>query len=132
MFIDKHSIRIKLPNQDNWTDISDYLLEAKYEYNKLWSPDSGRNLAGKQSGTLIGIFPKIILQFRRLTQAEFERIVKFIDAPKQQIRYYDPYKKEYRGMSTYTGDYGMTNKHVISGNNKNEPFQVSFISVAKR
>ena len=58
MFIDKNSIII------NNVNMGQYLVEAKYGYNKLWASDSGRNLAGVQSGTLIGIFPKIILQFK--------------------------------------------------------------------
>ena len=60
MFINKNSLVI------NSVNMGQYLVEVKYGYNKLWSSDSGRNLAGVQSGTLIGIFPKIILQFRKL------------------------------------------------------------------
>jgi hypothetical protein len=64
MFINKNSIII------NGVSMGQYLTEAKYGYNKLWSSDSGRNLAGVMTGTLVGIFPKLILQFRRLTKAE--------------------------------------------------------------
>ena len=68
MFINKDSIII------NGISMGQYIVEAKYSYNKLWAQDSGRNLAGTQSGTLLGIFPKIILQFRRLTKTELEVI----------------------------------------------------------
>ena len=57
MFINKNSITI------NNISMGQYITQAKYEYNKLWSSDSGRNLAGTQSRTLIGIFPKIIFFF---------------------------------------------------------------------
>lgn len=39
MFVNKNSIIINNVNMGN------YLVEAKYGYNKLWSSDSGRNLA---------------------------------------------------------------------------------------
>lgn len=126
MFIDKDSIKI------NNISIGQYIVEAKYSYNKLWANDTGRNLAGKMTGTLIGIFPKIILQFRKLTKAELEIIVPLIDASTQTIKYYDPYKKATVTMTTYTGDYEIVNDRIIDANSKNEGFQVSFIAVSKR
>ena len=126
MFVNKDSITIDGVNMGR------YLVEAKYQYNKLWSSDSGRNLAGKQSGTLVGIFPKLILQFRKLTKGELETIVPILDKARQTVTYYDPRKRATRTMTTYTGDYEIVNKHIISGNNKNEGFSVSFISVSKR
>lgn len=41
MFINADSIKI------NNVSMGQYLLQAKYEYNKLWASDTGRNLAGK-------------------------------------------------------------------------------------
>ena len=108
-----------------------YLVEAKYQYNKLWSSDSGRNLAGTQTGTLVGIFPKIILQFRKLTQEELETIIPILDAQNQTVTYYDPNKKQTISMTTYTGDYEITNKYFV-GQTKNEGFSCSFIAVSKR
>lgn len=126
MFIDNNSIMI------NGVSMGQYLVEAKYGFNKLWSSDSGRNLAGTQSGTLIGIFPKLILQFRRLTKSELEIIAPILDSARQIVTYYDPNKKANVTMTTYTGDYEIVNKHIISGNAKNEGFSCSFISVSKR
>ena len=126
MFIDKNSIII------NSVNMGQYLLEAKYSYNKLWSSDSGRNLAGVQSGTLVGIFPKIILQFRRLTKEELEIIVPILDSATQSVTYYDPNKKTNVTMTTYTGDYEITNKTRIGTTRKNEGFSCSFIAVRKR
>lgn len=131
MFLNKDSIQIKVGN-GSYVSMGQYITEAKYGYNKLWASDSGRNLAGVQSGTLIGIFPKIILQFRRLTQAELEIIVPLLDASNQTVKYYDPNKKANVEMQTYTGDYEIVNKHIISGNSKNEGFSCSFIAVRKR
>ena len=126
MFVNRNSIII------NGVNMGQYLVEAKYQYNKLWSSDSGRNLAGTQSGTLVGIFPKLILQFRKLTKAELEVIVPILDAPNQTTTYYDPNKKTNVTMTTYTGDYEVVNKHIISGNVKNEGFSCSFIAIRKR
>ena len=126
MFLDNNSIII------NGVSMGQYILEAKYGYNKLWSSDSGRNLAGTQSGTLIGIFPKIILQFRKLTKAELEIIIPILDSSNQSVTYYDPNKKTNVTMTTYTGDYEISNKGRIARGRKNEGFSCSFISVSRR
>lgn len=126
MFINKDSIII------NGVSMGQYLVEAKYGFNKLWSSDSGRNLAGTQSGTLIGIFPKIILTFRRLNKTDLEVIVPILDSARQTTTYYDPNKKANVTMTTYTGDYEVVNKHIINNNAKSEGFSCSFIAVRKR
>lgn len=126
MFIDKNSIVI------NGVNMGQYIVEAKYGYNKLWASDSGRNLAGTMSGTLLGIFPKIILQFRKLTKSELEIIVPILDSARQTVTYYDPNKKANTTMITYTGDYEIVNKYVIGNGRKNAGFSCSFISTSKR
>lgn len=132
MFTDKDSIEVKISSMQNYLSLGQYLVEAKYGFNKLWASDSGRNLAGVQSGTLIGIFPKLMLEFRPLTKDELELLAPIFDSPRQSVRYYDPYKKATVTMDTYTGDYEITNKHIIKDNAKNEGFSISFISVRKR
>lgn len=122
MFIDKDSVII------NGISMGQYCVEAKFGYNKLWSSDSGRNLAGTQSGTLVGIFPKIILQFRRLSKEELNVISRILDSTNQTVQYYDPNKNQKITMTTYTGDWELTNKGI----NKNEGFSCSFISTRKR
>lgn len=132
MFLDINSIQIKLSGDENYVSMGQYITEAKYSYNKLWSSDSGRNLAGTQSGTLIGIFPKIVLQFRKLNKTELQKIVRLLDAPKQYVHYYDPRKRDYDTIETYTGDYEITNKGMIDSGRKNEGFSCSFIATKKR
>lgn len=109
-----------------------YILEAKYGFYKLYANDSGRSLSGEMSGTLLGIFPKLILQFRKLTQNELETIVPILDSASQTVTYYDPNKKTNVTMTTYTGDYEITNKSIIKNGRKNEGFSCSFISTKKR
>lgn len=122
MFLNKDSVVI------NGISIGQYCTEAKFGYNKLWSSDSGRNLAGTQSGTLLGIFPKIILQFRMLSKAELNIIAPILDSANQTVTYYDPTKNQNVTMTTYTGDWELTNRAL----NQNQGFSCSFISVAKR
>lgn len=87
---------------------------------------------GTNTGTLIGIFPKIILQFRKLTKAELEVIIPVLDSATQTLTYYDPYKKANVTMTTYTGDYEIVDKKIITANSKNEGFSCSFIAVSRR
>ena len=125
MFINTNSLIV------NGINLGRYIVQATYSYNKLWSNDSGRNLAGVQSGTLIGIFPKIVVQFRKLTQIELETLAPVLDSAKQTVKYYDPNKKAMTTMTTYTGDYEIVNKGIV-GHIKNEGFQISFISTKRR
>lgn len=43
MYVNTNSIII------NGVSMGQYLVQADFEYNKLWSSDTGRNLAGTQS-----------------------------------------------------------------------------------
>ena len=114
-------------------NMGQYVTEVEYGYNKLWSSDSGRNLAGVQSGTLIGIFPKLKVNFRKLTKAELEMIAPILDKPTQNVTYYDPVLKRNYTMSTYTGDWATLNRNTfINVAKANESFSISFIARKKR
>lgn len=132
MFIDKDSIQVKISGMNDYLSLGQYLVEAKYGFNKLWGSDSGRNLAGTMSGTLVGIFPKLTLQFGRLTKSQLEIIAPILDAPNQSVKYYDPTKKATITMTTYTGDWENTNKQIIKDDATNEGFSCSFIAIRKR
>ena len=132
MYKDKvNGLQAKVPN-GSYVDLGPYLVEVEYQYPKLWANDSGRNLKGKQTGTLIGIFPKIICQFRKLTKSELETIRPILDASTQIVRYYDPMKQTYYEMETYTGDWSVKNNYVVGTDRKNQGFQISFIAREKR
>ena len=98
MFINANSIVL------NNISMGQYLLSAKYEYNKLWGSDTGRNLKGKFSGTLVGVFPKITLTFRKLTKAEMNIIAPILNSGSQSLTYYDPSTNSNETISTYTGE----------------------------
>lgn len=122
MFLDKESLII------NGVSMGQYIVQATYMSPKLWANDTGRNLAGKMSGTLLGIFPKIVVQFRPLTKEELNIIAPILDSPMQTVTYYDANKNENITIKTYTGDWEVVNKNM----NQNEGFNCSFISIAKR
>jgi len=123
VFINADSIRL------NGISMGQYLLSAKYEYNKLWGSDTGRNLKGKFSGTLVGVFPKITLTFRKLTKAEMNIIAPILDSGSQSLTYYDPSTNSNETISTYTGDWSYENKQIMT---KNNSFDCTFIARERR
>ena len=124
MFINANSIVL------NNISMGQYLLSAKYEYNKLWGSDTGRNLKGKFSGTLVGVFPKITLTFRKLTKAEMNIIAPILNSGSQSLTYYDPSTNSNETISTYTGDWSYENKGIVQKNDSS--FECSFISRERR
>lgn len=127
MYINKDSLII------NDLNMGKYVSEVEFGYNKLWGDDSGRNLAGTQSGTFIGVFPKLKLSFIPTTQQELETLVPILDSPTQNVTYYDPYLKKMNTISTYTGDWATSNKNTFSNVARaNSSFQISFIARKKR
>ncbi|WP_298061808.1 hypothetical protein [uncultured Rikenella sp.] len=128
MLINKDSLKVR--GIDNFTS---YITEVEYGYNKLWGSDSGRNLAGTNSGTLVGIFPKIKVSFRKLSQQELEAIAPILDNATQWVTYYDPVLKRLYEMDTYTGDWATANRNTFSNvAHANESFDISFIANRKR
>lgn len=123
MFINRNSIKL------NNISMGQYLLSAKYEFNKLWGSDTGRNLKGSFSGTLVGIFPKITLTFRKLTQAEMNLIAPILDSGSQSLTYYDPSTNSNKTITTYSGDWSYENKQIMT---KNDSFSCTFISRERR
>lgn len=127
MFIDKDSLVI------DGINMGKYITEVEYGFNKLWSSDSGRNLAGSHTGTLVGIFPKLRLSFVKLTREELETLVPVLDKATQNTTYYDPYLKRMNTIPTYSGDWATLNRNTFSNVARaNESFQISFIARKKR
>ena len=127
MFIDKDSLIV------NGISIGKYIVQAEYQYPKLWGDDTGRNLAGTFTGTLLGIFPKIVVQFRKLSKEELEIIAPILDSQSQTVTYYDPVKKQNITIQTYTGDWSIVNKSIVGHDGiKKEGFSISFRAMKKR
>lgn len=75
-----------------------------------------------------GIFPKIIMSFRKLTKEELTYLAPHFDNASQTIRYFDPNKNTEVSMTTYTGDWESTYKNT----GKAETSEISFISIDRR
>ena len=122
MYIDKDSITI------NNISMGSYLTNAVISYNKLWSNDAGRNLAGKMTGTLIGIFPKLELTFRKLKQADLNVLAPIFDSSRQTVRYHDDASNSYKTITTYTGDWSTSYNRLGTA----EGVKISFIATERR
>lgn len=73
--------------------------------NKLWSSDTGRNMAGSMKGTLVGNFPKIMLEIEPLEAEEMAELVNIFDSASIIVEYYSvKYQRMCRG-EFYSNDY---------------------------
>ena len=127
MFINKDSFLI------NNISIGQYVTEIEYGYNKMWGPDSGRNLKAKMSGTFLGVIPKFRLNFIPLTQEELELLAPILDSAYQNTTYYDPVLKQMTTIETYTGDWATLNKNTFTNVARaNESFNISVIATEPR
>jgi len=123
MYVNPNSVII------NNVNMGQYITQADFEYNKVWSSDSGReNLAGVMQGTLIGIFPKLVLYFRKLTPEQIHILAPIFDSAWQSVSYYDDNKGQMVTMQTYTGDWKISSTKIGKG----ETFQISFIAKRRR
>lgn len=122
MFINKDSIIIE------GVSFGQYLSSVEYQYGKLWGDDTGRNLSGRFSGTLLRIAPKIVMHFHKLTTADLQTIAPILNKSFQSLQYTDPEKGEIT-IVTYTGDWQITYKNM---HGKCEPFDISFIDTGTR
>ena len=88
---------------------------TKYEiaYNKLWADDSGRDMAGNNKGTLIGIFPKIQVQVGTFDEDEMKTFLQKVNKAELTISWYDPEIKGIRsGVSYYINDFTVSPKNT--------------------
>ena len=122
MFINKDSLII------DGISMGQYLTQVEYMRPKYWGKDTGRNLRGSFSGTLLGVFPKLVLSFRSLSREELELISPILDKQQQIVTYYDTTTKSNKTIRTYSGDWSVVNKGI----NQNEPFTCSFIAEERR
>ncbi len=90
-----------------------YLTKVKYGYHKIWSSKSGRNMAAVNSGTLVGIFPKITMTFRKLDDEEVGAVLSLFNKPENKVTFYNPdLKKNIVNMSCYSNDQEMDQEYL--------------------
>ena len=78
----------------------DCIISYKLGRNKLWSSDTGRNMAGSMKGSLVGNFPKIMLEVEPLDAEEMSEIEKILDSATIEVEYYNN-----KYQCTCTADY---------------------------
>ena len=122
MFINKDSIII------NTISMGQYLTKAVYKYPKLWGEDTGRNLKGSFSGALLGVFPKLVITCRKLTQDEVKLLAPVFDASSQSVTYEDPVKGT-RTFTSYSGDWEIAYDYIDKSSSNVE---ISFIDTEPR
>ena len=132
MFLNENSLYIK-KSGGSYVKLAPYLTQVEYGYNKLWGKDTGRNLKGKTTGTLLGIVDKIKLSFGPLTQTQWETLSPILNSAWQTVKYYNPDRKALIEEQTYTGDWATLNKNTFSNVARaNESFEISVIATTPR
>lgn len=104
------------------------LTPFRVEKNKLWGDDTGRVMTGEMKGTLIGIFPKVIVEFYPKSELELSQLLTVLDTAFQTVEYYDAKTRGLVSMGTYTNDYAY---EIINLNPYYSEITVSFISTRK-
>lgn len=111
-------------------DVS-HLATYKVLYPKLWSSDSGRNMAGDNKATLVGVFTKLQVELipSLLTAEKLTSILNVLNSASVYCKYFDIQTQSLRVESFYFGDVetnlinAITNRTAISqfsiiGNNR--------------
>lgn len=101
------------------------IIDYDIQRNKLWSSDSGRNMAGSMKGSLVGNFPKLLLNIGPTTEAEMRALELILDEAVIEVEYYN---NKYGCTCTadfYAGDYKESLKKQSSM--KYKPFTVNLI-----
>lgn len=81
------------------------IISYKLGRNKLWSSDTGRNMAGSMKGTLIGNFPKIMLEIEPLDAEEMAELEILLDFASIEVEYYNNKYKCTCTADFYANDY---------------------------
>lgn len=89
------------------------LIKYEVAYNKLWADDSGRDMAGNNKATLIGIFPKIQVQVGSYNESEMSTFLKKVNKAELKINWYDPELNAMREqISYYINDFSISTKNT--------------------
>lgn len=105
------------------------LIKYEISYNKLWADDSGRDMAGNNKGTLIGIFPKIQVEVGSYTASEMDEFLSKANKAELSIRWYDAQSmKQWDDISYYINDFAIS----VKNSGKYNGFSFNLIPNRKR
>lgn len=122
MFIDENSVKI------DDVPMGQYLKTCKFGYHKIWSSDSGRNMAYEQKGSLGGIFPKLTLNFNGLDPNEMHIVSTLLNKEKVILKYYDPEYQRIVTQDCYSSDWEFDQEYLEIS----EPFSAAIITNKRR
>lgn len=106
-----------------------HLVTYKINRAKLWK-SSERNMSGDMRASLIGIFPKIIMQVNYTTQEQMSHLTEILDRDFFEVEWFDVRVQETITTKYYAGDYEIELHDKSKGLYK--PFEVSLVPVSKR
>ena len=81
------------------------IISYKLGRNKLWSSDTGRNMAGSMKGSLVGNFPKIMHEIEPLDAEEMSELELILDSASIEVEYYNNKYKCTCTADFYANDY---------------------------
>lgn len=91
-----------------------HITQYSIQSNKLWADDSGRNMAGENKGTLVGVFPKILLKVKPKSKSEVSQLMNLLDLAEITVDWYDFKTQKTYTSSNYSGDYTVDLKKANS------------------
>lgn len=115
-------------------NLKDFLKLCKYKITvePLWGDDAGRqNMNGSYSGTFIGYFTNITLNFGKTTQAEMTAIKNVFEKPTFSFTY----PSDKTGQDTTETFYGTAisaEKESIKTGSKYLPFEITLVATERR
>lgn len=80
------------------------VVDYEVQYCKLWSSDTGRSMTGENKGTLIGIFPKLVIKIGQHTADERALFLSLVNQANANVKYYDTEYQKVMTASFYFGD----------------------------
>lgn len=105
------------------------IVSYKVQQAKLWK-DANRNMNGVVKATLIGVFPKIELEFAYMSRSRASEVASRLNKAYFDVTYYDPGTGNVRTAQYYAGDFTVELLNTQTGYVK--PFDVNLIPVAPK
>ena len=106
-----------------------HLVTYKIGRAKLWK-NAERNMSGDIRATLVGIFPKIIMEVGYTTQEEMSQLTQILDKDFFTVTWFDVRVQALVSTQYYASDYEVELDNKSKGRYK--PFEVSLVPVSKR
>lgn len=109
--------------------MAQFCSSIHFGYHKMWGKDTGRNNGGDNSGTLLGIYPKITFTFHSLDKDGVKTLLRLFNKAGNKVTFYNPdLEKEIVNMSCYSNDQEFDQKYL----GKVEGYKSAVIANRKR